>query len=179
VVQTILFHFRAPTGTQSTMMWNAGYLVSCRSEQNRFAEEAGILETILFSFHWNPEWYRKYCQLVASMMVKQVERLKDLEQLARILSRAKGEPNETLDAYCREYQAVYTRISERFSSLNRGTETYRDPLSDQKVRLPAGYLRAWVNAQGDYLLSKNSSFTPVPAPGEPWRVLRQAGRDRE
>ncbi len=176
VVHTILFNFTSPTGTQTTMMWNVGYILSFRSEVKTFKERAGILQTLSFSFRWNPEWYNRYCQLVAYMMIRRVESLKDMAQLKRILGHTSNEISEAVNGYYREHQQVYTRISERFASVLDGVTPYHNPLNGEDLDLPSGYPGVWANEKGEYTLSRNPSFKPVPGPdGQPWSKIRPIG----
>jgi len=172
VVETILYHFASPTGTQTTMMWDIGYILSFRSAANAFAERAGILETMAFSFQWNPRWFSKYCQLVATLMGRRVQRLKDMDQLARILGRAKPEPNEAILGFFREREAVYRAIAERFASVLPAVERYHDPLQGKTVELPAGYRSAWASASGEFVLSRDAGFAPAEEePSAAWQRI--------
>jgi len=174
VVHTILFNFSSPTGTQTTMMWNVGYLLSFRSEARTFQDRAGTLQTVAFSFRWNPSWYSKYCQLVATMMVRRMERLKDTAQLQRILARAGSEISETVNGFYREHQQIYTRIAEQFAGSGPEVEPYHNPVTGEDLDLPGGYGSAWTNGAGDYLLSRSRTFQPKPDPGEkPWVPIRR------
>jgi hypothetical protein len=176
VVQTILFNFTSPTGTQTTMMWNVGHILSFRSEAKTFEDRAGLLQTMSFSFRWNPEWYNRYCQMVAYMMLRRVESLKDMAQLKRILSHTSSEISEAVNGYYREHQQVYTRISEHFASIIPGVTPYHNPLNGEDPDLPSGYLRAWANEKGEYILSRDPSFQPAPDPdGKAWRSIRPIG----
>jgi len=176
VVHTVLFNFSSPTGTQTTMMWNVGYLVSFRCEPGGEGDLAGTLQTVAFSFRFAPSWYNKLCQLSATMMVRRMESLKDMEQLRLILARARSEISETVMGYYREHQQVYTRIAEHVAGARTAVAPYHNPITGEDLDLPAGYGGAWVNPDGDYLLGRNPSPPPAPAAGgKEWTPLRRIG----
>jgi hypothetical protein len=177
VVETILYHFASPTGTQTTMMWNIDYILSFRSTEKMFEDRAGILQTLSFSFRWNPQWFSKYSQLVATLMGRRVRRLKDMEQLTRILGRAKSEVNESIMGFYREREGVYTGISERFKCVIRAVEPFHNPMDGIDVELPLGYPSAWANSQGEYALSRTPGFHPNPDSRKDWQQI-QPVRDR-
>jgi len=175
VVQQILFNFASPTGTQTTLMWNAGYLVSFRWEAVARETRAAVLQTVASSFRWNPEWFNSYSRLVAYMMVRQVERLEDRERMRRILRHGGAEISEDVMGYYREHQQVYTRMAKEFASGAGWVEPYHNPLNGENVDLPSGFRGAWANPEGEYVLSRNPSFEPAPGPeGQTWTRIRPA-----
>jgi len=173
VAQQILFNLPSPTGTRTNMMWNVGHVLSFRAEAGTFQDRAPILQTLAYSFRWNPDWFNRYSRLVAFMMVHGLERLEDAAQLRRILTHGIEEMSDEVQGYYREHQQVYTRMAERFSFPAPGVEPYHDPLNREDVDLPSGFQGAWANPLGEYLLSRDPAFTPDPGPdGEAWTRIR-------
>ena len=173
VVQQILFSFPSPAGARTTLMWNVGPIVSFRAEAGTFQDSDPILQSLAFSCRWNPDWFNRYCRLVAFMMINRLEKLESTEQMQRVLTHEVGEISDAIMGYYREHQQVYTRVAEAFASAGRRVEPYHNPLNREDVDLPSGFDRAWTNPQGEYVLSRNPVFKPDPGPDDlEWTRIR-------
>jgi hypothetical protein len=53
----------------------------------------------------------------------------------------------------------------------RGVDKYYDPIAQRPVELPSGYTNAWVNGQGEYIVTESVNFNPNVEVGGNWQKL--------
>ena len=61
-----------------------------------------------------------------------------------------------------------------YSQYLRGTETYQNPTTGEKVDLDSKYGNAWTNSNGEYLLSDQAGFDPNTVLQGSWTQLQHA-----
>ncbi len=66
-------------------------------------------------------------------------------------------------------QKSYDRTNQQFSDYLRGVDRYSD--GPNNIQLPSGYSQAWVNEQGEYLLSETQGFNPNQELQGNWKQL--------
>jgi len=64
-------------------------------------------------------------------------------------------------------------MAEQFGQTIRGVETSVDPRSNEPVELVGGYVGAWSNGKGEYILSDSPNFNPATALHEDWREMKK------
>jgi hypothetical protein len=73
-------------------------------------------------------------------------------------------------------QASEDRIHKQWTQYIRGVEEYYNPIERRPVELPSGYREAWINGQGEYILTDNPNFNPNVQIGGNWQKLQRQGR---
>jgi hypothetical protein len=56
----------------------------------------------------------------------------------------------------------------------RGVDEYRDPVAGSNVELPSGYNKAWVNGQGEYIVTDSVNYNPNVDLGGDWTELKKS-----
>ncbi|HUJ51868.1 MAG TPA: hypothetical protein VLW25_16785, partial [Bryobacteraceae bacterium] len=101
----------------------------------------------------------------AGQAMQQQAAAADRAYTERKLAQA-GKPisDELIQRY-QNRQAVMDRINQTWAPTLHQVEQYRDPGSGENTELPSGYSAAWVNKNGDYLLSGSVAYAPNSSSG--------------
>ena len=70
-------------------------------------------------------------------------------------------------------QATQDRINQNWSQYLRGVDEYRDPVAGRAVELPSGYRNAWVNGNGEYLVTESVNFNPNVELNGNWQKMER------
>lgn len=160
VVESFSFPLQSMFGTQTNTMWTVDYLFSFKSDKGRLEEKTKLFQTIVSSFKLNPQWFNKYNQVVEHLIQQQIQQIRSIGELSRIISRTHNEISDMMMETYNNRQQVYDRLSENFSQYIRGVDEYYDPVQQKRVELPSGYTEGWVNGLGEYILSDNPNYNP-------------------
>ena len=68
---------------------------------------------------------------------------------------------------------MHDRVFQQWSDATLGVETYSDPAGGGDIRLPGGYNHAWINRNGEYIVSDNPNFNPNVGSNLSWEELRK------
>jgi hypothetical protein len=142
-----------------------------RAPEGQLDASGPMLAAMLSSIRINPAW-----QAAASRVLLAVgqAQLNGAIERARIWRDAMQEIGEMRMQTWWRSQEAQDRTAAAFSQSLRGVQTYLEP-GGAAVELPAGYVAAWSNGLGDYVLSVSPGFSPQAAlPGQ-WTEM-QPGR---
>lgn len=64
------------------------------------------------------------------------------------------------------------RNAERWSDAMRGVQNFRNPSTGEDVKLSNEYAHAWVNGDGEYVMSNSSGFKPADVLQGNWTQLQ-------
>ncbi len=174
VVEGFSYPLQTMYGRSTNTNWFADYLFSFRAEKGKLSGLAKTFETMARSFRLNPRWFSKHNQVVEYLIARQIQAIKNVGELSRIISRTSDEISAmTMKSY-EERQAVNDRIAENFSDYVRGVDRYYNPIEERPVELPAGYERAWTNSLGEYILSESPSYNPNEGSNVEWREIQKS-----
>ena len=141
------------------VIWFIDYIFSFKAKKGEL-ENDKILQMVAFSFKLNPLWYNKYNQIIQYLSQMQIQQIRDVGELSRIISQTSNEIREEnmRDYYARE--EIMDRVMKERSHYIRGTEEYYDETQGKTIELPSGHDDVWANNLGYYILSDNPNYNP-------------------
>jgi hypothetical protein len=160
VVEQYRIPLQTLSGVSTSTLWTADYLFSLKADKGRLDSSAQLFRVILGSFRVNPQWYNRYTQVVAALISANIRRIHQIGELSRMISRTSDQISDDMLRSYNERQAVYDRLADNFSRHIRDVDAYYDPYQERQVELPAGYVQAWTNNLGEYVVSESEDFNP-------------------
>ena len=165
------YSFPAGMFGQRTYIWTPDNLFSFRAAKGTLDSQARLYETMVKSFQVNLQWLNTYVQVVRALTQQQIQRIHQIGEFSRQLSRQSNEISDMMMQAYENRQAAYDRISTNFSQTIRGVDEWVDPASGTRTELPSGYDNAWVNGLGDYVMSESPSYNPNIESNQNWQRL--------
>jgi len=136
-------------------------------------QRSKLFATMLASFRGNPQYTAAVSAWLANINRIQQQGAMDRQ---RIWREAQQSISNSIQQTYQQNQAVQDRMAEQFGQTIRGVETYVDPRSNERVELVGGYVGAWTNGKGEYILSDSPNFNPATELHEDWREMRRPER---
>jgi hypothetical protein len=164
--------FRVPAASMfapiEIQIWYVDYLFAFRAAVGLLDATMELYKVMIGSFQLNPEWYAAFKSIAQTLAQQQIQRLHNVGQIGQILAQTGSQLRQQnlKDWYAR--QQAYDRISGNSSRTLLGMDAYLDPQRQQVVELPSGYGQAWVNNQGEYMLTGTSDFNPNLSSNQNW-----------
>ncbi len=165
-----LVYYTTPMGT----IWSVDTAYALRAPQDRFAQLEPVMLATVSSKHISLDWFGAYRYVQKLFQNRMRQSIANAAAISATVTRNSEEIRRMYAHSYREASASWDRINRQFSESIRGVETYDDPYKDHPVELPSGYQDAWVNANGDYLLSNNANFDPNVGDNVEWTRMRGA-----
>jgi hypothetical protein len=100
--------------------------------------------------------------------------MKGVQDRAKIVSKNADDIRNIQREGYENQQKGQDQSAAQFSQYLRGTETYQNPATGEKVDLDSKYGNAWVNNRGEYLLSDQAGFDPNTVSQESWTAMQHA-----
>jgi len=165
------FKFALPAGGDliDCVFWMADSLFSFRGERGRIDEVKDILQTVMYSIRYNPQWLDKNNRIVLFLKDRQINKPYSLRQLSIDLDGGVVQYSDGMQ-YRDQRQSAYRWIADSLCR-NNSTDEYYDPIQQICVRLPAGYDDAWASDTGEYLLSNHNDLSSDNRFTEIWKVM--------
>lgn len=149
-----------------------------------------LFETAMFSLRPNLQWWARVQEVAQELGRLQAQTSNSaaaqaMQQQAAAADRALTERklaqsgNPISDILIQRYQnrqAVMDRMNATWAPTIRQVEVYRNPTSGENTELPSGYSAAWVNKDGDYLLSGSVKYDPNSASDGAWTRLEKVSQ---
>ncbi len=173
VVESYSYPVQTWTSLTYNTNWTVDYIFSYKAAKGKLEPAAKIFQTITYSFQTNKYWYNKYVQLVEYLIKAQIQQIHNVGEFSRKLAQISDEIREDNLKSWYDRQAVGDRIAEDFSQYVRGVDEYYDPIEGRPVELPAGYDNAWVNANGEYIISDNPNYNPNIGSNLNWEMMKK------
>ncbi|CAJ35315.1 hypothetical protein [Methanocella arvoryzae] len=165
------FIFKIPVGSAfiECIFWMADNLVSIRAEPGRLDGLKGLLQTILYSFRFNPLWVEKANRIGIFLKDHQMNKPYSLRQLGREIDEAAIPGAGGLQAG-RLKESGYRWIADSLCGTSASGEYY-DPIQQICVRLPSGFEQAWASDLGEYLLSNSEDRIEDSGLAGAWKIM--------
>jgi hypothetical protein len=173
VVETMTFSTQSMYGPVSSTYWFTEYLFSFKAEKGKGEPFVKVLQTIAYSFRLNPAWYAKYSRMIEYLAQRQIRQIQSVGQISRMLSQMSDQMSRENLAQFEKRQAVNDKLSENFSDYVRGVDKYIDPYEGKAVDMPSGYNHAWVNNNGEYIVTDNPNFNPNVESNLHWQEMQK------
>jgi hypothetical protein len=160
-----------PAGNMTIQI--ADKLFGLRAPKGRLDETTRLFETMIHSMRINLQWFNRYAQLVQALTQAQMNQIRAAGDLSRYISRTSSEISDMMRQSYEQRQASQDRINQNWSQYMRGVDEYYNPAEQRAVELPSGYRNAWVNGQGEYIVTDNTSFNPNVELDGNWQPLQK------
>ena len=176
LVESFAIPIQSMYGTTTNTLWSVSYIFSVKAPPGRLDALGPMFQTMASSIRVNPEWMNAYVQVINFLIQNQMRQIRSAGELSRIISQTHREISDDMMRAWEDRQAVYDRLSERFSQNIRSVDEYYDPVSERSVELPTGYRNAWVNGLGEYVIAEQEDFNPNIGSNQNWQRMER--RDR-
>lgn len=153
------------------VQWSLEHQYSFRAPKAEIDALAPLLQAMVSSFRIELPWYAGYAQVLDLSRQNQLQSIRDAGEISKRISRNNDAILNSMRSSWEARQASQDRMAREFSESIRGVETYDHPFEGRAVQLPGGYDGAWVNAQGEYVLSNEAGFDPNVGSTVAWRRL--------
>jgi hypothetical protein len=173
LVESMSFPIGSMFGQFTNTNWNVDYLFSFKAERGTLDAHSNLFQTMATSFRLNPQWFNKYNQVVQYLIQRQIQHIRNLGELSRIISQTHNEISDMMMQSYNQRQEVYDRVAENFSQYVRGVDQYYNPVEQKPVELPSGYKQAWTNSLGEYVLSDQEDFNPNIGSNQTWQRMER------
>lgn len=173
LVESISFPIQSMFGAFTNTNWYADYLFSFKAEKGTLDANSKLFQTMASSFQVNPQWFNKYNQVVEYLIQRQIQQIRSIGELSRIISQTHNEISDMMMRSYTQRQEVYDRVAENFSQHIRGVDQYYSPVEQKPVELPSGYRQAWTNSLGEYILSDQEDFNPNIGSNQTWQKMER------
>jgi hypothetical protein len=173
LVESMSFPHRSMFGQFTNTYWYADYLFSFKAEKGKLDANSKLFQAMVASFRLNPQWFNKYNQVIEYLIQRQIQQIRSIGELSRIISRTQNEISDMMMQSYNQRQEVYDRVAENFSQHIRGVDQYYNPVEQKPVELPSGYRQAWTNSLGEYILSDQEDFNPNIGSNQTWQKMER------
>jgi hypothetical protein len=160
VVEKLSFPLQTMYGWKTNTIWFVDYIFSFKAEKGKLDASSRTFQAVAYSVKVNPLWFSKYNQVIEYLAQRQIQQIQSVGQMSRILSQTSNEISDMMMESYNQRQQANDRIAENFSQYVRGVDEYSNPFEGKGVELPSGYGNAWVNNNGEYILTDDPNFNP-------------------
>lgn len=162
------------TPTQLGVFWSVTSACALRAPRGVLDQLTPLMTATVSSCHMSPDWYGGYMYVQKLFNNRQMQGIANAKAISDTITRNSEEIRKTFADSYRQQQESQDRISQARSETMRGVETYQNPYEGRPVELPSGYNNAWVNRQGEYVLSDTAGFDPNVGSTQEWSQLKLA-----
>jgi hypothetical protein len=159
---------------QGITIWTDSSAYTFRAPKGELDKLTPLMTTIVTTARISQDWYGGYMYVQQLFMNRMNQGIKNAAAISATITKNSEEIRQMFSDSYRQRQDSQDRISRGYSEYIRGVETYTNPYESRPVQLPTGYQGAWVNAQGEYLMSTQSGFDPNVGSTVEWRRMETA-----
>ncbi|HTS51467.1 MAG TPA: hypothetical protein VMH05_26145 [Bryobacteraceae bacterium] len=178
------------SGQTATTLWEPDEIRYSKAPKGTLDAQLPLFETAMFSLRPNLPWWARVQEVseelarlqaqmgnsAASRAVQQQANAADRIYTERKLAQGGKPISDALIQRYRNHQAVMDRINQTWDGAIRQVEIYRNPTSGENSELPSGYSAAWVNKNGDYMVSGSANYDPNSASNGGWTRLEKVSQ---
>ncbi len=165
------FNARAGKSTQSSTYNCRATMLAERAPQGQLDSNEKLFDLINSTYHVDPQWQGRVTQ--NALKIQQI-RNKGIQDRANIVSKNAGDIRNIQQQAYENQQKGEAQSSAQFDQYLRGTETYQNPNTGEKVDLDSSYGHAWVSNTGEYLLSDQATFDPNTVSKDSWTPMEHS-----
>lgn len=147
-----------------------------RAARGQLDQSTPVMQIMVTSVRVNLQWFNKYTQVWQALYQMQMQRIKAAGRMSQIISQTHNEISDMMHQSWVRRQASEDRIHKQWTQSMRGVEEYYNPIERRSVELPSSYREAWINGQGEYILTDNPNYNPNVQAGGNWQKLQRHGR---
>ncbi|HZJ53534.1 MAG TPA: hypothetical protein VFD38_05295 [Myxococcaceae bacterium] len=152
---------------------SADQLFALHTPPGELATHEKLFRTVLSTVRVDPAWQARVSQVQANMTAANVQGARDR---SRIIAQSAEDTRRTIREGHENRQRSEDRNSERWSDAMRGVQNFRNPTTGEDVKLSNQYGHAWVNGNGEYVMSDTPGFNPGQALQGNWTELQPIRR---
>jgi hypothetical protein len=156
---------------QMGTIWSVSSAYAFRAPKGQLDKLAPTMTTITQTARISPDWYGQYMYVQKLFMDRMNQGIKNAAAISATITRNSEEIRQMFADSYKQHCESQDRISQSFSGYIRGVDTYKNPFEDRQVQLPSGYQDAWVNSQGEYILSTQTGFDPNVGSNVEWKRM--------
>lgn len=161
------------TDWQMGTLWSVQGAYSFRAPAGQLDAVTPTLTTIAQTLRVSPDWYGGYMYVQQLFTNRMNQGIKDARAISDTITRNSDQIRQMFADSYRQRQESQDRVAERYSESIRGVTTYVSPYETHPVQLPSGYGNAWVNQQGEYVLSNDPGYDPNVGATGSWQRMRE------
>jgi len=157
------------------MVWYPESAAVVRAPRGQLDRMTPLMVSILHTVRLNQTWYSALMYVRNQFHERMMGQIADIGDISQMIAQ---NSDELRNMYSESYKAASDAedsVNQSFSETIRGVNTYSDPYEGRPVELPSGYNDAWVNANGEYLLSNQAGYDPNVGATTEWRRMDQRG----
>lgn len=155
-------------------IWSDTSAYSFRAPKGELDKLTPIMTTTVTTAKMSQDWYSGYMYVQQLFMNRMNQGIKNAAAISATVTKNSEEIRQMFSDSYKQRQESQDRISRGYSEYIRGVETYQNPYESRPVQLPSGYKDAWVNANGEYLMSAQAGFDPNVGSNVEWRRMEGA-----
>lgn len=167
------------TPTESVTLWEVYSASVFRAPKGQLDTVTPLLTSVSQSTRLNPDWFGGLMYVRDLFMKRNMDAIHDAGAISQTISQNSDEIRQEYSDSYKKAQDTNDKINQDFSETIRGVNTYSNPYEDRPVELPSGYNDAWVNANGQYILSNQSGYDPNVGGTTEWKRMDQRGENRQ
>jgi hypothetical protein len=156
-------------GQSSMYQSSADQLYALRAPPGELTAHEKMFRTVLSTVRVDPTWQARVAQVQANMAAANVQGARDR---SRIIAQSAEETRRSIREGYENRQRSEDRNSERWSDAMRGVQNFRNPSTGENVKLSNQYTHAWVNGNGEYVMSDTPGFNPGQVLQGSWTELK-------
>ena len=165
------FDIRSGRTTQAYTYSCRATMVAERAPQGQLDSSEKLFDLINSTFRVDRQWQGRVTQ--NALAIQKIE-LKGVQDRSKIVSKNAEDIRKIQQQGYENQQRGQDQSTAQFDQYIRGTETYQNPSTGEKVDLDSSYGHAWVSNSGEYLLSDQAGFDPNTVSKESWTPLQHA-----
>ena len=148
---------------------SADQLFALRAPAGELAAHEKLFRAVLSTVRVDPTWQGRVSQVQANMTAANVQGARDR---SKIIAQSAEETRRSIREGYENRQRSEDRNSERWSDAMRGVQNFHDPRTGEDVKLSNQYAHAWVNGNGEYVMSDTAGFNPGQVLQGNWTELQ-------
>jgi hypothetical protein len=148
-----------------------GTMIAERTPRGQLESSEKLFDLINSTFRVDQAWQERVTQ--SALAIQQI-RQKGAQDRAKIVAKSAEDIRNIQRESYENQQRGQDQSAAGYSQYLRGTETYQNPTTGQKVDLDSKYGNAWTNSNGEYLLSDQAGFDPNTVLQGSWTQMQHA-----
>jgi hypothetical protein len=148
---------------------SADQLFALRAPPGELPAHEKLFRTVLSTVRVDPTWQARVAQVQSNMAAANVQGARDR---SKIIAQSAEDTRRIIREGYENRQRSEDRNAERWSDAMRGVQNFRNPSTGEDVKLSNEYAHAWVNGDGEYVMSNSSGFKPGDVLQGNWTQLQ-------
>ncbi len=145
-------------------------VLSIRAPAEEMAAKTRLFQISLLSCRPNPVWNVSYTRLCAIVTRDKLRQQQEIFARYQQIHKTLQECDDIIMQTYENRSASQDRMFDKYTQVNRGVETYIDPVNNRNVNIPTGYDNVWTNGL-DYVFTDSPGFNPNSISTGNWQQM--------